>query len=371
MFSLKNIFKSNQKECKNDCSEFNLMTSSCDVTRKDGTSEEAIQFLLNEYNNKRISEIEFYTLLNKAMYIVSVNELIEKYKPLKVKNKVINRTNKLNAYIGGIFGDIIGSPLEGVMNRYNVKIEDMMQYDLKFTDDTVLMVATKEALKKDIKYRTNLSLEDFKIANTFPYVNNPFVNIYKTYGKKYENCGFGEKFYKWVKSSSCEPYGSYGNGSAMRIGIVSDYFDSIDKVIEYSIASAAVTHNHPEGIKGAVVIAVMCWMAKNGYSKEEIMEYMKRFYNLERSCKYAMPHIKTFDYKGFANSMGREVCQYTVPMAVFCFYESDNYEDAINHALCLMGDIDTICSITGALAGSYYGVPDNIEAFVQTKIKDI
>ena len=109
-------------------------------------------------------------------------------------------------------------------------------------------------------------------------------------------------------------------------------------------------------------------MAKNGYTKDEILDYMKQFYSLETSRKYAMPHIKSFDYKGFSETMGMEICQYAVPMAVFCFYNSNSFEDAINNGLTLIGDIDTICSITGAIAGSYYGIPDYIRKYTIKKI---
>lgn len=347
-----------------------LMMSSCRIALEDGASEESVKFLLDKYKKKEISEETFYTLIKRGIYLFNIKELKEKYRPPLPKNTgYIIKSNRSDAFIGGVFGDIIGSPLEGTMYHHTLTIKEMMKKKTTFTDDTILMIATKKVLdeKKVIGYRDELSLNDFKIANTYPYISNPFTDMYRTYGRKYKDAGFGEKFYHWLRTNSKEPYGSYGNGSAMRVGVIADYFD-LDKVMEYSIASAATTHNHVDGIKGAVVISVICWMAKNGYTKDEILDYMKQFYSLETSRKYAMPHIKSFDYKGFSETMGMEVCQYTVPMAVFCFYNSNSFEDAINNGLTLIGDIDTICSITGAIAGSYYGIPDYIRKYTIKKI---
>lgn len=169
--------------------------------------------------------------------------------------------------------------------------------------------------------------------------------------------GYSPGVYHWAIYKNNTPYGSLGNGSAMRVSPIGVFFNDVKKVIIYAIASAATTHNHPEGIKGAVVTAVSVWMALNGYSKEVIYNYMKKHYhNIYGFVNYNMAELK------YPNKLGKSdaTCMFAVPAAIICFYYANNYEETINNCLSFAGDTDTIGAIAGGIAGAYYGVPENI-----------
>jgi ADP-ribosylglycohydrolase len=228
--------------------------------------------------------------------------------------------------LGAITGDIIGS----VYEFHNVKRKD---FDLftprtKFTDDSILTVATMEAL---------LSGET---------ASADYMRLYQSYGRQYPNRGWGGRFHYWIHSDDPKPYGSWGNGSAMRVSPIGWVFDSIEEVLTEAEKSASVSHNHSEGIKGAQAAALAVWLARNGVSKKDIKWNIRdRFgYNLERTCDEIREDY-SFD----------ESCQGTVPEAVIAFLESANYEDAIRLAISLGGDSDTLACITGGIAEAYYG----------------
>jgi len=236
--------------------------------------------------------------------------------------------NKDRYILGAITGDIIGS----VFEFHNVKSTD---FDLfcektKFTDDSVLTLATMDALLSEKNYGLS----------------------YYTFGRKYTNRGYGGRFHYWLHSKNPEPYYSWGNGSAMRVSPVGWYAQSIDETMNEAKKSAEVTHDHPEGIKGAQAAAVAVYMARTGKSKEEIKDYITQTfqYNLNRTIDEIRPDYE-FD----------ESCQGTVPEAIIAFLESTDYENAIRLAISIGGDSDTVACITGGIAEAYYKtIPDYI-----------
>lgn len=226
---------------------------------------------------------------------------------------------------GAIIGDIIGSQYEfrkpaGFDNKTAVLLTE----NCKFTDDTVLSLATKYAIQHNIS----------------------FAEAYKFFGLKYRNVGYGNSFCDWLDGDSIEPYGSYGNGSAMRVSFVADYYDSMQDVIENARKTAECTHNHSEGIKGAVVTAVCIWMAKHGSSKENILEYAISQYPKDEyaySPEYTLDEIRS-------NYHWNDACQGSVPAAIRCLYEANSYTEFIRNVLSLKCDTDTLCAIGGGIA---------------------
>ena len=234
------------------------------------------------------------------------------------------------AIIGAIIGDIVGSLWE--FNRtedIDWKHIDLFTEDNYFTDDTVLTMATKYALDNGI----------------------PFEIAYHIFGNTYPGAGYGGSFCHWLMNDDMKPYNSYGNGSAMRISPIIDFCKTKDNVIQIATCSAKCTHSHPEGIKGAVVTAVCGWMAKNGASKKEIKEYAIREYP-EDLYKYSTALPLSIIRKDY---IWNEYCQGSVPVAIRCFLESEDYESFLRNAIGLKGDADTLCAIGGCIAEEFYG----------------
>jgi ADP-ribosylglycohydrolase len=230
--------------------------------------------------------------------------------------------------IGAIAGDIIGSIYEG----HNIKTTefDLFRPKRRFTDDSVLTVATMYAIINHVDY----------------------TQAYKSLGKKYPRAGYGHRFRGWLHSDDTEPYYSWGNGSAMRVSPVGWYYDNIDEVLAEAKRSAEVTHNHPEGVKGAQATAAAVFMARTGKSKEDIKRFITDtfHYNLDRKLDSIRPNYR-FDSS----------CKGSVPEAIIAFLESTDFENAVRLAVSIGGDSDTIASIAGGIAEAFYQtVPDNI-----------
>lgn len=231
--------------------------------------------------------------------------------------------------IGAIIGDIVGSRFE--FNNIKTKNFELFTKDCSFTDDTICTAAIADAIYRRIDYKDSL----LEWCNKYP---NP-------------KGSYGLSFERWFNSDNPQPYNSYGNGSAMRVSQIGFYFSSLDKVLEEAKKSAEITHNHPEGIKGAQAVASAIFKIRTGNSKESLKKYIeKEFgYKLDQTVSYFREHNQ-FD----------ESCQVTVPQAIICFLEGVGFEDSIRNAVSIGGDSDTIACITGGLAEAYYGVPDDI-----------
>lgn len=227
--------------------------------------------------------------------------------------------------IGAIAGDIIGSQYE--FRPIKTTEFELFAPGCRFTDDTVLTVALAEAIIWDKDYG----------------------QLLKEYYYRYPNAGYGGTFIKWAARPYTEPYNSFGNGAAMRISPVGFWFDTLDEVLAKAEQYTAVTHNHPEGIKGAQATAAAIFLARNGSSKDDIQSYITETfgYDLSRTCDQIRPDY-TFDV----------TCQGSVPEAIICFLESSDYESAVRLAVSLGGDSDTQACIAGGIAEAFYGVPE-------------
>ena len=237
---------------------------------------------------------------------------------------------------GAILGDIIGSPFE--FDRGD-KTKDFKLFSRRshFTDDSVMTLAVCEALLKVGQDATVKEIEDAVISSM------------QSWGRRYPHEGYGGYFRCWLTARHPEPYNSFGNGSAMRVSAAGWLYDSLEKTRVVAKATANVTHNHPEGIKGAEATASAIFMARNGSSKEEIKKYIENefHYDLNRTLDEIRPSYHM-----------DETCQKTVPEAIIAFLEAKDFEDAIRNAVSLGGDTDTLGAITGSIAEAYYGIPE-------------
>ena len=247
---------------------------------------------------------------------------------------------------GAILGDIIGSPYEFDMGN---KSKDFPLFSKKatYTDDTVMTIAVADAFlgapaeEEAIRQRLIASMQRF--------------------GKLYPYAGYGGMFRCWLESDDPQPYGSYGNGSAMRVASVAWLFDDLETVRRMARLSAEVTHNHPEGIKGAEATASAIFLARTGSTKEQIKAYMEDAfgYDLSRTCDEIRP---TYHHV--------ESCQETVPEAITAFLEGESFEDVIRTAVSLGGDCDTLTCIAGSIAEGFYGVPENLKQQCRNRLPE-
>ena len=239
---------------------------------------------------------------------------------------------------GAILGDIIGSPFE--FDRGD-KTKDFKLFSQKsyFTDDSVMTLAVAEAL---LKVGLDATVEEIEKA---------VITSMQSWGRRYPHAGYGGYFSQWLRLKHPQPYNSFGNGSAMRVSAVGWLYDSIERTRTVAKATANVTHNHPEGIKGAQATASAIYLARNRSSKEEIKTYIEKefHYDLNRTLNEIRP---TYHMD--------ETCQKTVPEAIIAFLEAGDYEDAIRNAVSLGGDTDTLGAITGSIAEAYYGIPQTL-----------
>lgn len=241
--------------------------------------------------------------------------------------------------LGAIAGDVIGSTYEFHPIAKEAHWNDFPLFPPKsrFTDDTVMTLAVAEALQQ---------------SGGKAGFSDCLIDAMHRGGDRWPHAGYGGSFRKWLKNKSREPYNSYGNGSAMRVSPVGWAATSLEEAEELARLTAEVTHNHPEGIKGAQAVAGAIFLARNGAGKEEIRYYAakRHGYNLSRSLAEIRPEY-CFD----------ETCQRTVPEAITVFLESENFEDAIRKAVWLRGDADTMGAIVGGIAQAHYGgVPEEI-----------
>jgi ADP-ribosylglycohydrolase len=230
--------------------------------------------------------------------------------------------------LGAIAGDIIGSVHE--FEAQKTKDFPLFVAKSRFTDDTVLTVAVADCL----------------------LTGSSYTDKFHEYTRAYPDRGYGVRFWHWVRSGSRQPYNSWGNGSAMRVSPVAFAFPTLDEVLKEARASAEVTHNHPEGIRGAQATAAATFLARQGDSKNEIRSLIEKQFGYDLSRTTAMIR-QTYSFN--------ESCQETVPEAITSFLESESYEDAVRLAISLGGDADTLACITGGMAEAFYGsVPASI-----------
>lgn len=237
---------------------------------------------------------------------------------------------------GAIIGDVVGSRFE--FDNYKSKDFEMFHTECDFTDDSVMTLAIAKALQT---YGKITDYEDFK---------KHLVEVMHEVGRRYPQCGYGGRFWEWVNYNRTEPYNSYGNGSAMRVSPVGWFAKSLSECEELAKATAEVTHDHPEGIKGAVSVAGAIYLARTRKRMDIIKEYVKRFYDID----FTLDEIRE-DYDFY------EICQKSVPQAFEAFFESTSFEDTIRNAISIGGDSDTIAAIAGSIAEAYYGVDEEMK----------
>ena len=237
---------------------------------------------------------------------------------------------------GALIGDIVGS----VYEWKNIKTKDFPLFHryCRYTDDSMMTIAVADALMK--------SWGQPEMAR-----RKALIDSLQKWGQRYPDAGYGGKFKQWIFSDHPEPYNSWGNGSAMRVSSVGWMYDTLEETQAVAKDTASVTHNHPEGIKGAVATASVIWMARNGRDKEEIRKYVEtEFYPLDETCDQIRPTYH-FDVS----------CQGTVPQAITAFLEGESFEDVIRTAVSLGGDCDTLTCIAGGMAEAFYGVSEELK----------
>ena len=249
---------------------------------------------------------------------------------------------------GAIIGDIVGSRFEFDRGSKSREFE-LFTPACEFTDDTVMTVAVAEAL-----------LDSGKDADEQTIKANLITSL-KKWGQKYPDSGYGARFIDWVLTDDPKPYGSYGNGSGMRVSAVGWLYDTIERTREVARWTSEITHNPPEGIKGAESTAAMIFMARNGASKEEIKKYVEdEFgYDLSRTLDEIRP---TYHHV--------EDCMHTMPEAFTCFFEADSYEATLRNVMYIGGDTDTLCAIAGAIAEAFWGIQPRIALPARSYLPD-
>ncbi len=260
---------------------------------------------------------------------------------MKTNDNMTNDHKNYPALIGAIAGDTIGSIYE--FNNTKRTDFELLQPSMNYTDDSLMTLAVADWLLN----RNPQDDDAHLLTNTMRYWANKYP------------CpmgGYGGGFHRWLLSPSPKPYNSWGNGSAMRVSAVGYAANTLEEALQLAEASAAITHNHPEGIKGAQATATAIFMARTGSSKEEIRDYVEHHfgYNLHRTCDEIRP---TYQFE--------ESCQGTVPEAMVAFFDSHDFESAMRLAVSLGGDSDTLACITGGIAAAYYNdIPQSIVDFV-------
>lgn len=251
--------------------------------------------------------------------------------------------------IGAIIGDIVGSIYE--FRNHRSKDFPLFSKGCFATDDSIMSLAIAKAL--------------LDCKGDYSQLNQKAIKKMQEIGRPYPYCGFGGSFYHWIYSDNPLPYGSYGNGAAMRIGAVGFVAQDIEQAKTLSYGVTAVTHNHPEGLKGAESVAVAMVLARQGWNINRIRQYIEANYY---KINFTIDGIrKTYRFN--------ETCQDTVPQAFAAFFESKNFEDALRNAISVGGDSDTLAAITCAMAEAYYGVPYRIaqegEKYLDNRLKSI
>ena len=261
--------------------------------------------------------------------------------------------------LGAIIGDIVGSIYE--FDNIKTKNFNLFTNEMFFTDDTVMTIAIADAIINGAKPEN-------------------FILSMKKWGCDYIDKSYGHSFRRWLKSENSEPYNSWGNGSAMRVSPcgwvakLSEPFEEGLKLTEdLAKKSAEVTHNHPEGIKGAQATAAAIFFMRLGKSKNAIEEYKNKLKDyIQNKYKYDLNFTLNEIRPSYAFN---ESCQKTVPQAIVSFLESENFEDAIRNAISIGGDSDTLAAITGSIAEAAYGIPEDIKekaiSYLDNKIKEL
>lgn len=256
--------------------------------------------------------------------------------------------------IGAIVGDISGSRFEFA----NYKSKDFHFFDDElstFTDDTVMTCAVAETLIRS------------HLKDGFATLSEEAFYTLHDVGVWYPRCGYGGRFIEWMYGNDPKPYNSCGNGSAMRISPVIDIARDVEEAKDMAYKVTCITHDHPEGIKGAEATVVAGVMAKQGKTKDDIRKVIEdQYYDLSMTAK---------DWRAATIGHGKEICQIAVPQAITCFLEGTSFRDVIRNCISTGGDSDTVAAIAGGIAEQFYGVPEKVKrqamGFLDWNLSDI
>ena len=242
---------------------------------------------------------------------------------------------------GAFLGDMIGAPYEFDQGDKTKDFPLFTKYS-GVTDDSVMTVAVADAL---------LEARDLEVEQDEREMRKLLRDSMQSWGHKYPHAGYGHRFKMWLNGEVTHPYNSCGNGSAMRVSAVGWLYPDLFTTRLMAARTAAVTHNHPEGIKGAEAIASAIFLARTGRSKEEIKSYLEQefSYDMSRTCDEIRPNYHHV-----------EICQKCIPEAVTAFLEGTDFEDVIRTTISLGGDTDTLAAIAGSIAEAYYGIPEKL-----------
>ena len=337
-----------------------------------GATEHTLRVPLRMRHHGSLTDEQFVASCENSVYVTDLEALMERFQVCKRPACATKTYSYPAAFLGACFGDIAGSAYEGdlMLAQKNIRYENCITQDSRPTDDTILSCATAVVLGHMSSCREFIEnrlpgISDFSRNGTYPFTRNPFTEGYrKAVHTSYPHPGFGGTFYRWATSGEKKPYGSAGNGTAMRVSPITEMYGNQKKIICLSAMSADATHNHYEGVKGAVIAAMMIWMAYRGYDKEQIFQYMLDHYRDAQNTLPSAQRFKKFDMQELQQKFGYPLSAFTVPAAAICFHESASYEDVITNVLSFGGDTDTICAVAGGIAGAYYGVPESAQATV-------
>lgn len=242
-----------------------------------------------------------------------------------------------NPILGAIAGDMIGVPYECLRHGVVVSPSFSLWSEYShFSDDSVMTLAVAKWLIEDDKHDSS-----------------KLIRCMQELGRKYRNCGYGSSFGQWLDSNDPKPYGSWGNGAAMRVSPIGVAFTREEDISKYAILQASVSHNSKESYEGARAIALAVRAALSNYNRDAIYSLVHEripSYSIDRSVKFIVDSGYTFKVS----------CQESVPEAICCFFDSNSYEETVRKAILLRGDTDTQACMAGAIAAAYWGVPENI-----------
>ena len=237
--------------------------------------------------------------------------------------------------IGAVIGDVVGSRFE--FNNHRSKEFELFTKECEATDDSIMTIAIAKAVLESKKKQSNLSKEA--------------VRCMQEIGRRYPRCGYGSRFLEWMFSENPQPYNSFGNGAAMRVSSCGFAAETLQEALKMSDEVTAVTHNHPEGIKGARATTAAIFLARTGMPKSTIKEHIEKEYGYR--FDFTIDEIRsTYQFN--------ETCQETVPQALEAFFESTSFEDTLRTAISVGGDSDTLAAIACSIAEAYYGVPKEL-----------
>jgi len=252
--------------------------------------------------------------------------------------------------MGAIIGDIVGSRFE--WNNIFTKDFEFFHPDCFFTDDTVMTIAVAQALMKTNRQR-------------YERLSEESVRCMQEIGRLYPHCGYGERFHHWIFADDPQPYGSWGNGAAMRVSACGWAARSLEHASELATKVTVVSHDHPESIKAAVAVSQAIYLLSWGKPKDEVLNFLSQYYKQKRTIA---------DYRKI-HYMKYFTCMNTMPRAIAAFKEGKDFEDTIRNAISIGGDSDTIAAIAGSLAEACWGVPDEhrkaARAYLDKPIKKI